>query len=211
MVVIKKNYRRYNETKLVTFTTTFASNLKLSTSTYPAPPVKPEDLTKASQDYQTAADNYRAEKSDYNTGQTRTARKALIDLLNADVSYVEQTAPDEDSVRSLGLEPAATKVTKAPLPGKPEGEGAKESDEPLSVTVFCKPVKLENSSAQVSYYVYETNDAGTEERRLMYSGTKSRDLSFGGLETGKVYYFYIRAKTTAGFGPPSKPIRWVGR
>jgi hypothetical protein len=72
-------------------------------------------------------------------------------------------------------------------------------------------VKLVNSTARVSYYVYETNADGTVQLGLMASGTISRKLEFGGLTTGKVYYFYIRAKTTAGFGPPSKPIRWVGQ
>jgi len=212
MVVVKKTYRRLKEDKLITFANNFRTNLGLSVATFPTPPVSDADMKAAITAYDNAAETFRAERSSYNAGQTRTKRAALIEVLDTQIDYVELTAPDVPSVEALGLEPSSEgKPKKAPKPGKPEGVGAKESDEPLSVTMFCKPVRLENSSAKVSYFVYETNVDGTEERRLMYSGSNSRNLSFGGLETGKVYYFYIRAKTTAGFGPRSAPVKWVGR
>lgn len=211
MVVVKKSYRKYKEAKLISFGTNFNTNLFQNPSFFPSPPVTEKDMADAIDAYEKAAELSRSIRSDTNTGKAKDSRDALLELLNTQVDYCEQTATTKAQLLAVGLEPAADGPTKTPLPGKPEGEGAKESDEPLSVTVFCKPVKLENSSGLVTYYVYETNSDGTEERRLMYSGTKSRDLSFGGLETGKVYYFYIRARTSAGFGPPSKPIRWVGR
>lgn len=211
MVIVKKSYRFYNEKKLVQFATNLKVNLKSATDIFPSPPFSEADMNTAIKAYQNAASKWRAEKSDFNMGETRKKKKALIEMLDSQVDYAEKTSPNESGVKSLGLAPIASGPSKPPIPGKPEKEGAKESGEPQSVTVFCKPVKLDNSSAMVTYYVFETNQDGTEEYRLMASGTNSRGLTFGGLTTGKIYYFYIRAKTSSGFGPPSKVIRWVGR
>lgn len=211
MIVIKKSYRYGSEKKLIKFSTTFTTNLFKSTAIFPTPPVPEQTIMNATNAYEEAAKIYRAERSSFNAGETRNKRKELLALLNSQVVYVEAIASDVTSVEALGLEVAASKPGNAPLPGKPVGEGAKASELPQSVIVYCDVVKLANSTAKVSYYVYETNADGTVQLGLMTSGTTSRKLEFGDLTTGKVYYFYIRAKTTAGFGPPSKPIRWVGQ
>lgn len=211
MVVIKRNYRRLKEAKLIDFASNFNTNLFLSSTDFPAPPVSQADMTTAYKAYETAAQLSRSQRSDHNTGQVVTTRAALITKLDTQVAYVEQTATTAEQVNAVGLEPTATKPSKAPIPPAPQDAGTKDSPEPLSVIVYCKPIKFETSTARVTYSVFETNEAGSEELRLMVSDTNSRELSFGGLTTGKVYYFYIRAKTSSGFGPPSKVLRWVGR
>lgn len=211
MIVVKKSYRVFKEAKLISFATNFNTNLFLNAVDFPAPPVAKSDMTKAVDDYESAAELSRSVRSDFNTGEVLNRRNELIERLDTQVDYCEQTAATKSQLVAVGLEPTADGPSKAPLPGKPEGEGAKEANEPQSVTVYCKPVKLENSTGKVSYFVYETNSDGTVQGQLMYSNSNSRNLTFGGLDTGKVYYFYIRAKSTAGFGPPSKVIRWVGR
>lgn len=211
MVVVKKSYRRLKESKLITFGTNFNNNLFLATADFPAPPISKTDMALAIKTYENAAELSRSQRSDYNTGQTAVAKGDLLTKLNTQVDYAEQTATTSEQLRAVGLEPVAERPSKAPLPPAPEDAGAKDSGMPLSVIVFCKPVKLATSTATVSYYVYETNETGSEQLGLMISGTNSRKLEFGGLTTGKVYYFYIRAKTSAGFGSPSKVLRWVGR
>lgn len=212
MITVKKSYRTLNEEKLVDFATKFKKNLEKSSASFPEPPVKAAEMDVLINDYSKAAETWRAERSSYNSGQTIVAKDKLIEGIDSNVAYVEPLAASVEAVEALGLEASsAGERKKGPIPGAPEDAGVKESGEPLSATMFCKPVKLENSAAKVSYYVYETNADGTEERRLMMAGTSCRDLSFGGLETGKVYYFYVRAKTSGGFGPPSAPVRWVGR
>lgn len=211
MIIVKKGYRFLNEKKLVGFATSLKVNLKSALATFPTPPFTEAEMGAAIKAYQKAAGNWRSEKSGFNMGQTRNKRKDLIELLDGQVAYAEETAPDDAALIALGLAPIATRPSKAPLPGKPMKEGAKESGMPQSAIVFCKPVKLENSSALITYCVFETNEAGTEEYALVAFGTNSRGLTVSGLTTGKVYYFYIRAKTSTGFGPPSNVIRWVGR
>lgn len=211
MVAVKKSYRKLNKDNLVIFSTNFKKNLFLDPTTYPTPPHSEATMTTRIQEYETAYGNWRAERSAHNAGITRTKRALLIKTLDEQVEYVELNASDAAAVVSLALEPAATESGTTPIPGQPTGEGIKASGEAQSVTVYCKPVKLVNSTARVTYYVYETNVDGTVQLGLMASGTNSKKLSFGGLTTGKVYYFYIRARTTAGFGIPSKVIRWVGQ
>lgn len=211
MVVVKKSYRRFKESKLITFATNFNTNLFLSTKDFPEPPLPQSDIIKAIKVYEDSAELSRSQRSDYNTSQSALAKGDLVTKLDTQVDYVENTATMPEQVKAVSLEPIATGPSKPPVPPAPQDAGAKDSGMPLSVIVFCKPIKLATSSARVTYYVYETNVDGSEELRLMTSGTNSRDLSFGGLTTGKVYYFYIRAKTSAGFGPPSKVLHWVGR
>lgn len=212
MVVVKKNFRRYSENKLTDFADNFNTNLFSSTTVFPAPPITKTAVTDAIKAYEQAAKDARSERSDHNTEQAFNKRTDLLEKLDTQVDYVEQTATTAEQVKGVGLDPVADGPSKAPLPPAPTGVKAKDSAYPQSVLMSCKPIKFENSAAQVTYYVFETNEAGSEDIRQMTSNTNSRKLEFGGLTTGHIYYFHVRAKTSAGFGPPSTPtVRWVGR
>ena len=203
MIEPKLELKERTNTETIALAKTVATKLTDHAATFPAPNPAPTALTQAADALVTAEQERAAlEKSVLNkTVQIRALRDALDDTLTAAARYVSGIANGNAEIITLaGMTPSAGGPSPVgPLP-KVENLRATQGDEPGEIDLAWDPIRRGLKSYLIEL---STSADGQSDWDFVKVETKSK-TTLVGLESGKRYWFRVKAVGAAGEAPASE-------